>query len=439
MNNPCEKIQDQIADYVLGVLRQEEIDVLDTHISQCPRCREYTESLQSEKRSLLQFGKTLDSEMDARQTKVIEALNQVSIKKAQLLSISRKIMKSPIIKLSTAAVIIVCIALTIVFMEKSIAPAYSVEQTLQAMQDLRTMYIVCKDWNGDEFEMWIELNPDTGIPEYCRSYWPESKVLNISRPDTSYQFSERANQVLINSGKLYRMDIAPAIIFEQLLQTSQEDPDSIVIFHEYDQQSKKILIVIITRGYERGGEQSYKIYIDPETKLPVRIQGLEDNTLGAVIRDVEKIDFNVDLPEGIFDFEIPQGARIIDLDHNLKILNDPQNGISTEGMTEQQAAETIATMYWNALIEMDETTARTLAPVSPQLDYSSLLEELVEVGRLYIQPGCGIGKIIPCRIRYKDGSLKEWKLIIRTRNIDGHPSCVIFGPSSAPVVIEQAK
>ena len=97
-------------------------------------------------------------------------------------------MKNPIIKLSTAAVIIVGIALTIVFMEKTVTPAYSVEQTLQAMQDMRTMYMVCKDWSGNEFEMWIKLNLDTGIPEYIRSYWPESKELNISRPDTSYQY-----------------------------------------------------------------------------------------------------------------------------------------------------------------------------------------------------------------------------------------------------------
>jgi hypothetical protein len=347
----------------------------------------------------------------------------------------RIIMKSPITKLSTAAVIIVCIALTIPFMEKIAAPAYSVEQTLQAMQDLRTMYMVCKDWSGNEFEMWIELNPDTGIPEYCRSYWPKSKILNISRPDTSYQFNERANQVQINSGKLYHMDLAPAKVFEQLLLASQQDPDSVVIFHEYDQQSDKSLIVVIWRGYK----QSYKIHIDPETKLPVRMQGLENNQLGSVIKDIEQIEFNVDLSEDIFDFEIPQGASIIDHDHNQKLLNDPQYGISTEGMTEQQAAESIATIYWNALIEMDKTTARTVAPVSPHMADSSLLAELVEVGRLYIQPGCGIGKLIPCRIRYKDGSLKEWKLIIKTRNIDGRSSCVIAGCYASPVIIEPAR
>ncbi len=350
----------------------------------------------------------------------------------------RIIMKSPITKLAAAAVIIVCIALAIPFMEKTVTPAYSVEQTLEAMQDLRTMYMVCKDWNDEEFEIWIELDPDTGIPEYCRAYWPRIKVLNISRPDTSYQYNERGNQVQINSGKLYSIDIAPAKIFEQLLQASREDPDSVVISYEHDRQSDKNLIVVITRGY-KGYRQSFKGYIDPETKLPVRMKGFENNELGAIFKDIEQIEYNVDLPEDIFDFEIPQGAKIIDHDRNSMILNDPQYGISTEGMTEQQAAENIATMYWKALINMDETTARNVAPVSPQMADGSLLAELVEVGSLYIQPGCGIGKLIPCVIRYKDGSLKEWKLIILPRNIDGRPSCVIAGYYSSPVEIEQAR
>jgi len=368
---------------------------------------------------------------------VMQALDKQHKEKlgAIKLDIWRIIMKTKATKLGAAAVIISCIALYITFMEKTVTPAYSFEQTLQAMQNLRTMYMVCKDWNDREFQMWIELDPETGIPEYCRAYWPQIKVLNISRPDTSYQYSENANQVQINSGKLYSIDVAPAKVFELIIQSAREDPDSMVIFHERDRQSNKNFIVVITRG----DKDSYKIYIDTETKLPVRMQGLKNDRLGTVIKDIEQIEFNVDLPEDIFDFEIPEGASIIDHDYNQKLLNDPKYGISTEGMTEQQAAEIIATMYWNALIDMDETTARKVAPVSPQMVDSSLLTELVEVGRLYIQPGCGIGKLIPCRIRYADGSLKEWKLIIKTRNIDGHPSCVIAGFYASPVEIEPAK
>jgi hypothetical protein len=371
---------------------------------------------------------------------VLQALDEKQEQKGGVVKpdIWSTIMKTKVTKLAVAAVIIVCVMLAIPFMEKTVTPAYSFEQTLEAMQDLRTMHMVCKDWNDEEFEIWIKLDPNTGLPEYCRAYWPRIKVLNISRPDTSYQYNERGNQVQINSGRLYSIGVAPAKVFEQLLLASQKDPDSVVISHEYDRQSNKDLIVVITRGY-KGYRQSFKGYIDPETKLPVRMKGLENRELGAIFKDIERIEYNVDLPEGIFDFEIPEGASIIDHDYNQKLLNDPQNGISTEGMTEQQAAETIATMYWNALINMDETTARKVAPVSPKMADGLLLAELAEVGSLYIQPGCGIGKLIPCRIRYKDGSLKEWKLIIKRRNIDGSPSCVIAGYYSSPVEIEPAK
>jgi hypothetical protein len=77
----------------------------------------------------------------------------------------RIIMKTKATKLGAAAVIIACIVLYITFMEKTVTPAYSFEQTLQAIQNLRTMHMVCKDWSGNKFEMWIELDPETGIPE----------------------------------------------------------------------------------------------------------------------------------------------------------------------------------------------------------------------------------------------------------------------------------
>ena len=88
---------------------------------------------------------------------VMQALNKQQKQKAVAAApaLWRIIMKSPIIKLSTAVVVIACIALVIPFTEKIVTPAYSFEQTLQAMQDLRTMYMVCKDWDDDEFEMWI--------------------------------------------------------------------------------------------------------------------------------------------------------------------------------------------------------------------------------------------------------------------------------------------
>ena len=313
--------------------------------------------------------------------------------------------------------------------DKVVAPAYAVEQTLEAMEDLSTVHMRCRDWHDDEYEMWIQLDAETGIPEYCRAYWPNKQILNISRPDCSYQYNERGKVVQINSGKLYRIGIAPAKIFEMILAGMNRPNIVVEIYDEYDAQAGKNLIVAVSES----PNEDWKVFIDPETKLPVRMHCLKlVNKMGSFFKDIEEIEFNVELPDDIFEFEIPEGVKIIDHDHNNKLLSDPQHGMPTDGLTEQEAAERIVTDYWNALIAQDEATAGRLCPVAPAMVDGSLLAELVEVGELYVEPGCGIGKIIPCTLRFNDGSLKSWNPIVRSRNINGIPSCVIVGCYGSP-------
>ena len=100
-------MRNNIADYVLGLLSQVEIEALYKHINQCHRCKQYTNSLQREKRSLLQFGETLDSQMDARQAKMIQTLNKTSSERTRPLSILRIILKSKITKYAAVAMIII--------------------------------------------------------------------------------------------------------------------------------------------------------------------------------------------------------------------------------------------------------------------------------------------------------------------------------------------
>ncbi len=106
MMMPCEKMQEKIADYVLGILSKEESDTLTEHISSCPDCNQYVQALKNENRLLLQLGRKLDADMSIRQDKVIEALSHHSPKtRSKVFSIGRIIMKSPITKLAAAAVI----------------------------------------------------------------------------------------------------------------------------------------------------------------------------------------------------------------------------------------------------------------------------------------------------------------------------------------------
>jgi len=105
MDSPCEKIQNQLADYILGILSAEECENVDKHVSQCPECRQYKRTLEDENRILMQFGKDLEATMPSRFDKVIEALNRSAPAACgKAFSIWRTIMSNRIARIAVAAV-----------------------------------------------------------------------------------------------------------------------------------------------------------------------------------------------------------------------------------------------------------------------------------------------------------------------------------------------
>ena len=110
---------------------------------------------------------------------------------------------------------------------------------------------------------------------------------------------------------MFSIEVAPANIFEELVkQLKSDDPDyKVNIEYKYDHEIDKTLIIAL---YESPIEK-WRFSIDPETKLLVTANLLsETHRNGLVFREVNKIEYNIDLPEAIFEFEIPEGAKIIE-------------------------------------------------------------------------------------------------------------------------------
>jgi anti-sigma factor RsiW len=78
MNRPCPEMQDKIADYVLGALDTRQAEALQQHLAACEGCRQYAQSLQDETQSLVALGRQVDTDMEARHDRVIEALQDMS-------------------------------------------------------------------------------------------------------------------------------------------------------------------------------------------------------------------------------------------------------------------------------------------------------------------------------------------------------------------------
>jgi hypothetical protein len=342
------------------------------------------------------------------------------------------IMHSKMTKSIAAAIMMVGGFLCLTVLNNTVPVIYALEETVQAMQDIRTIHLFGKDWDNDEFEMWIQLNPETGIPEYIYADYFTKGILDISRPDKSYQYNKRANRLLINSGRLYNINVAPAKIVEQFTRAVKNPlaHARVTMYHETDAETGKAVMVI---DFEMEKE-ARKIYIDPETKLPIRIIGLKNGYIGAIFKDIDRMEYNVDLPEGIFDFEIPEDADVTDMDQVMRQLNDPQFGMPCQNLTEEEAAVQIATDFWKAVISQDRPTLLQLAPCGTMSSCTSITE-IVNIGNPYIQNGCGIGKVVPSRLRFNDGTLREIKIIVRFR--DQNQSCVIAGTYGGTVTIPE--
>jgi anti-sigma factor RsiW len=78
MNKPCPQRQDRIADYVLGTLDPQQAEILREHLAGCDACRQYVQSLQGQAKSLVALGSQIEAGMEARQDRVIAALQAVS-------------------------------------------------------------------------------------------------------------------------------------------------------------------------------------------------------------------------------------------------------------------------------------------------------------------------------------------------------------------------
>jgi len=111
MNGPCPQMQDRIADYVLGALDAPQAEALQEHLAHCEACRRYAEILKRQAESLVALGRQIEIGMEARQDKVIEALESVSPVEAG----TRRIFPSVggFLRVSVAAVLVLGVGVAI--------------------------------------------------------------------------------------------------------------------------------------------------------------------------------------------------------------------------------------------------------------------------------------------------------------------------------------
>ena len=204
------------------------------------------------------------------------------------------------------------------------------------------------------------------------------------------------------------------------------------------------------------GAQSFTIEFDANSKLPISMKHWQNlDRSGPPSFDAFKITYYEKLPDSIFEVHVPGSPIYTEKpltipDENIGLLSNPHDGISTEGMTQQDAAEKAVRIMYQAVIGQDLDQIRKISPLCRNWDDEFLrniifkpgkedrIAEVLEIGKIFKTGYSKLGPLaaISTSLRLHDGRKVEEKMIVQFREIGGKSSCVVHGPYGLPREIE---
>ncbi len=117
MDNECDRAREQMADLLSGDLTDEQAAGLRRHTDACGACRAYLEGLQADDKLLAEFAEAMRASVERVERNVAEALEQGE--PAREASAWRAILKSPLVRLAAAAVIVAAVAIAVTILRNS--------------------------------------------------------------------------------------------------------------------------------------------------------------------------------------------------------------------------------------------------------------------------------------------------------------------------------
>jgi len=359
------------------------------------------------------------------------------------LDIWRIIMKSKMTKLAAAAVIIIAVALSINFWDKSI-PTASAAQVLQdainAVSDVWSVHMKARmrtlpsdnfsniglKYDFVDIEMWKRTNTDSQMQWRVEK---PGRVLLMDGQNTimfiwpNHGVSEERPLPLgcfdSWSGRLLNVHD----LLDNELQNAKNNPDrEISLWHEeVERRDKLVLEVEVTTDiaeddYLRNkfimDSDHVKVYrFDGKTKL---LEGLQvyvhTEDKDVLIFEITDIEYNTEFDNSIFALDLPENMI---WSRESEILPDNER---YEKMTPKEAAETFfqacAEENWEEVLKF-WTTSRIDDDLKAYLGGL----EIISLGEPFQSKGyCHLGWFVPYEIRLKSGEVKKHNLAIRKDN-----------------------
>jgi hypothetical protein len=364
-------------------------------------------------------------------------------------SLWRIIMKSKASKFA-AAIIVIGVVLSFFASERLSSPVWAIEQTIEALKDLRAIYMVGA-FPGGTAEIWMRAN-EAGTQSICTVVRGSHGAITWTKDGSTYHYEPSQNTVYFENAITLGMAqwLGPDLL-EMLSQAK-----NVEVVRGKDAATGRDRVMLSCSMIDVQGPQSWIIEFDVASKLPVALKQWQNlDRSSPPTFDAFKLTYYEDLPDSMFEVNIPGNPTYTEKpltipDENIGMLSNTKHGISTEGLSQQTAARKAIRMMYEAVINMDLEQLKRICPLCENWGDKFLrtivfrpgkedrIVEISEIGEICKMGHSKLGPIaaVPTVLRLKNGKKVEQKMIVQFRQIGGQSSCVVHGPYGLPRELE---
>lgn len=178
----------------------------------------------------------------------------------------------------------------------------------QPSQAAGVVHILGRDSDDEPFELWAEVNPDTGLPSSLYLDRGDGGTVTVSTPKETYSYDRSARTVRIKDGPGLHWPFRIGHCIEDLRELAERNDGQVEQTEVFDSELGRDVIVLEVAFRH----VDIRATVDPQTGLPIRFDSARGLYMGQPFT-LKSMEFSYDeeLPEGIFEFAIPEGAAVV--------------------------------------------------------------------------------------------------------------------------------
>jgi len=421
----CPKCKEKLVEYLEGLLRETQRQAIEQHLKDCEQCQAELEELKELSERLTSDSKKWQqiSLEDVVFNRIIRKRNE-TLKQADRINrqfrMWRRIMNSKITKYATAAVIILAVALLINFLDKSVTPAYAIEQTIEACHSVRCLHIqsfVSPD--HEPGKTWVEFdeagqvkNVRIDLPQWAGGgdgpkliIWKENKaqvwmkkkksIVTIKDKTVAAQMVKMAEQ------------LDPKLAVERLQREKEQGKIKLEIVEPKD-KAEPIVVTATSVDEDDSPFQRVVLFVDQATKLVISVElyKLQGEQYQKVIT-LEYYDYNQPIDPKMFTMDdVPDNVMRVDQ-------TTQEIGIAQGNLTDKEIAVKVVRQFYEALIAKDYAKAGRLFEGIPAEKIQEIfgamnVVRIISLGEAVPHPTPGVGGFqVPCKIEVEKNGVKS--------------------------------